>query len=201
MENSEVRRELSRLIGISVATLAIVVVIVIAGIMLFRANLTFDYRAVEEKFPVYEEGMLSSTRSDIIKIIEQEYKNPRSALEYSDGVKEPWCADFVSWVYNSAGHKFNNPASKGWRIPGVKTLQEYFIEEERWHDKESGSIPEPGDVVIYDGGIFGQHTNIVVSVYYDEITTIGGNENGKIMMHKVDYNDGRYGILGYGSAE
>ena len=29
----------------------------------------------------------------------------------------------------------------------------------------------------------------------------GGNENGKIMMHRVDYNDNRYGILGYGSAE
>ena len=201
MDNSEVRKELSRLIGISVATIAIVAVIIIAGIMLFRANLTFDYRAVEEKFPVYEEGQLSQTRYDIIKIIEQEYKNPRSALEYSDGVKEPWCADFVSWVYNSAGNKNKNPASQGWRIPGVATLKEYFEEEDRWHDKESGSIPEVGDVIIYDGGIFGQHTNIVVSVYYDEITTIGGNENGKIMMHRIDYNDGRYGIKGYGSAE
>ena len=201
MEDSETRKELGGLIVITAATLAIVAVIVIAGALLFRSNLTFDYRAVDTIFPTYDEGQLSATRADVIKIIEQEYRNPRNILEYSDGIDEPWCADFVSWVYNSAGHKFKNPNSGGWRIPGVSTLKEYFEAENRWHDKDSGSIPEPGDVIIYNGGIFGQHTNIVVSVYYDEITTVGGNENGKIMMHKIDYNDGRYGIQGYGSAE
>ena len=201
MEDSETRKELGGLIVITAATLAIVAVIVIAGALLFRSNLTFDYRAVDTIFPTYDEGQLSATRADVIKIIEQEYRNPRNILEYSDGIDEPWCADFVSWVYNSAGHKFKNPNSGGWRIPGVSTLKEYFEAENHWHDKDSGSIPEPGDVIIYNGGIFGQHTNIVVSVYYDEITTVGGNENGKIMMHKIDYNDGRYGIQGYGSAE
>jgi hypothetical protein len=201
MEDSETRKELTGLIGISIATIAIVVIILVSGILLFKSNLTFEYRAVDVAFPVYEEGQLSATRSEIIKIVQQEYRNPRNALEYSDSIEEPWCADFVSWVYNSAGHKFKNPNSGGWRIPGVNTLKEYFEAENRWHDKDSGSIPEPGDVIIYNGGIFGQHTNIVVSVYYDELTTVGGNENGKIMMHKVDYNDGRYGIVGYGSAE
>lgn len=201
MDDPEARKELGGLIAISVATLAIIAVIIIAGALLFRSNLTFEYRAVDTIFPTYDEGQLSATRADIIKIMEQEYRNPRSALEYSDGIDEAWCADFVSWVYNSAGHKLKNPASGGWRIPGVDTLKEYFESEERWHDKDSGSIPEPGDVVIYDGGIFGKHANIVVSVYYDEITTVGGNENGKIMMHRIDYNDNRYGIQGYGSAE
>ena len=201
MSNSDVRKEITGLIAIVFATLAILTIIGVAGTLLFISNLTFEYRAVENKFPEYSDDQLSQTRMDIIRIIEQEYKNPRNKLEYSDGVDEPWCADFVSWVYNSAGHKFKNPASSGWRIPGVHTLKEYFEDEGRWHDKESGSIPEPGDVIIYDGITFGQHTNIVVSVYYDELTTVGGNENGKIMMHNVDYNDGRYGILGYGSAE
>ncbi len=201
MEDSETRKELGGLIVITAATLAIVAVIIIAGALLFRSNLTFDYRADDTIFPTYDEGQLSATRADVIKIIEQEYRNPRNILEYSDGIDEPWCADFVSWVYNSAGHKFKNPNSGGWRIPGVSTLKEYFEAENRWHDKDSGSIPEPGDVIISNGGIFGNHTNIVVSVYYDEITTVGGNENGKIMMHKIDYNDGRYGIQGYGSAE
>ena len=200
-KNLETRKEITGLIAIVFATLAILTIIIVAGALLFVSNLTFEYRAVENNFPEYREGQLSATRSDIIKIMEQEYKNPRSKLEYSDGIDEPWCADFVSWVYNSAGHKFKNPASGGWRIPGVHTLKEYFEAEGRWHDKDSGSIPQPGDVVIYGGGIFGEHTNIVVSVYYDELTTVGGNENDKIMMHKVDYNDGRYGILGYGSAE
>ncbi len=201
MSNSDVRKEITGLIAIVFATLAILTIIGVAGTLLFISNLTFEYRAVENKFPEYSDDQLSQTRMDIIRIIEQEYKNPRNKLEYSDGVDEPWCADFVSWVYNSAGHKFKNPVSGGWRIPGVQTLKEYFIAEERWHDKESGSIPQVGDVVIYNGGIFGEHTNIVVAVYYDEITTVGGNENGKIMMHKIDYNDGRYGILGYGEAE
>ncbi len=201
MEDAETRKEVGGLVIITAATLAIIVIIVIAGALLFRSNLTFDYRAVDAVIPKYEEGQISDTRLDIVKIVEQEYRNPRSALEYSDGIEEPWCADFVSWVYNSAGHKFKNPASGGWRIPGVHTLKEYFEEENRWHEKSSGSIPQPGDVIIYDGGIFGTHANVVVSVYYDELTTVGGNENGKIMMHRVDYNDNRYSIQGYGSAE
>ena len=201
MEDVETRKELGGLIIIAIATVAIVAIIIVAGTLLFKSNLTFDYRAIDEIFPAYEEGQLSEIRYDIVKIVEQEYRNPRSSLEYSDGVNEPWCADFVSWVYNSAGHKFKNPSSGGWRIPGVYTLKEYFESEKRWHDKDSGSIPEPGDVIIFDHGIFGSHANIVISVYYDDITTVGGNENGKIMMHKINYNDGRYGILGYGSAE
>ena len=201
MEDPEARKELGGLIVISIATLAIIAVIITAGIMLFSSNFTFDYRAIDIAFPAYEEQQLSATRMDIIRTVEHEYYNPRNALEYSDGIDEPWCADFVSWIYNTAGHKFKNPVSSGWRIPGVYTLKDYFVEEKRWHDKDSGSIPEPGDVIIYGGGIFGNHTNIVISVYYDEIITVGGNENGKIMMHRIDYNDNRYGILGYGSAE
>ena len=124
MSNSDVRKEITGLIAIVFATLAILTIIGVAGTLLYISNLTFEYRAVENKFPEYSDDQLSQTRMDIIRIIEQEYKNPRNKLEYSDGVDEPWCADFVSWVYNSAGHKFKNPASNGWRIPGVHTLKE-----------------------------------------------------------------------------
>lgn len=121
-------------------------------------------------------------------------------LRYSDGVKEPWCADFVSWVYLEADHPFENPNSGSWRIPGTHTLQEYFKKNDRWHVYDS-ELPQPGDVVIYRHGIFGEHTNIVVATDYDEILTVGGNENGKIMMHRISYSDTRYGIIGYGIAD
>jgi len=201
MESPEARKEIKGLISITIATIGMVIIILIAGSLLVASNLTFNYRATEEPFPSYEEDSLSATRVDILEVTRREYEKPQSALEYSDGVDEAWCADFVSWVYYTAGHKFTNPFSSGWRIPGVQTLKEYFIEQKRWHEKSAGGVPQPGDVIIYNGGIFGEHTNIVVSTYYDELITIGGNENGKIMMHRIDYNDSRYGIQGYGSAE
>ena len=78
-------------------------------------------------------------------------------------------------------------------------MQEYFKKEGRWHAYDS-ELPQPGDAVIYRHGIFGEHTNIVVATDYDEILTVGGNENGKIMMHRITYSDTRYGIIGYGTA-
>ncbi len=201
MDSPEARKEISGLIAITAATIGILVIIIIAGSLLVYSNLTFNYRATEEPFPAYDEESLAPTRADILGTVRREYENPRNALEYSDGNNEAWCADFVSWIYYTSGHQFKNPVSGSWRIPGTHTLQDYFVEENRWHEKSAGGVPQPGDVVIYRGGIFGEHTNIVVSTYYDEIITIGGNENGKIMMHRIDYNDGRYGIQGFGSAE
>ncbi len=199
MDDHEVRQELWRLIAVTIGSIIAAIVLVFAVVTFFRSSYSFNYRA-ERSGNIPDYSALSSTRRDILAVTEQEFNNPGDMLRYSDGVKEAWCADFVSWVYLEANHPFENPNSGSWRIPGTYTLQEYFKANNRWHAYDD-ELPQPGDVVIYRNGIFGDHTNIVVASDYNEILTIGGNENGKIMMHRITYSDPRYGIVGYGLAE
>lgn len=199
MDDRETRQELNRLIVVCIGSVIAAIVLVIAVITFFKSSYSFDYRA-ERSGNIPDYSALSKTRRDILAVVEQEFNKPGDMLRYSDGVKEPWCADFVSWIYLEADHPFENPNSGSWRIPGTHTLQEYFKKNDRWHVYDS-ELPQPGDVVIYRHGIFGEHTNIVVATDYDEILTVGGNENGKIMMHRISYSDTRYGIIGYGIAD
>ena len=199
MDDRETRQELNRLIVVCIGSVIAAIVLVIAVITFFKSSYSFDYRA-ERSGNIPDYSALSKTRRDILAVVEQEFNKPGDMLRYSDGVKEPWCADFVSWIYLDADHPFENPNSGSWRIPGTHTLQEYFKKNDRWHVYDS-ELPQPGDVVIYRHGIFGEHTNIVVATDYDEILTVGGNENGKIMMHRISYSDTRYGIIGYGIAD
>lgn len=63
---------------------------------------------------------------------------------------EPWCADFVSWVYKEAGHPLKNPNSGSWRIPGTYTLREYYEAQGAFRPADSGYEPQLGDVAIYE---------------------------------------------------
>lgn len=124
-----------------------------------------------------------------------EFEANAEGTKYSEGVKEPWCADFVSWVLREAGAPLSNPHSGSWRIPGVYTLTDYFEAAGRFRDP--GYRPEPGDVVLYSPDWrLGQHTNFVVAVDGDEMTTIGGNEGG-ISRGEVSLDDS--GIVGFGA--
>ena len=197
MDDREAHQEIKQLIVVTIGAIIAMIALVVSVYIFFKSSYSFDYRAVSTvNIPDY--SVQSETRQDVLEIVEQEIKNPGDMYKYTEGTKEPWCADFVSWVYATAGHEFVNPTSGSWRIPGTHTLQEYFKKEGRWHAYDS-ELPQPGDVVIYRHGIFGEHTNIVVATDYDEILTVGGNENGKIMMHRITYSDTRYGIIGYGT--
>lgn len=52
--------------------------------------------------------------------------------------------------------------------------------------------------MIYDGGVFGGHTNIVVEVGNDYVVVLGGNENDQIRLDKINWLDEKYGIQGFG---
>lgn len=142
---------------------------------------------------------LSETRQAILAAAKQEYEDPKSPETYITGAWEPWCADFVSYIYKEAGYPFKNPNSGSWRIPGIYTLKDYFISVGRWQIPDH-YIPEPGDVAIYDGGIFGGHTNLVLSVDGDELTTLGGNEGNKVNLMRFNFRDQKYGLQGFGLA-
>ena len=137
-------------------------------------------------------------RQNILDVAEREYaKRPveydRTVLQYTEGLREEWCADFVSYVYREAGQALSNPYSGSWRIPAVTSLRLYFASNDRY--RAAGSYtPRPGDVAIYGG----RHTNIVVAVDGNTMTTIGGNENNTIMRMSIPYRAGSDGLTGFG---
>jgi hypothetical protein len=97
-----------------------------------------------------------------------------------------------------AGEPLTNPNSGSWRIPGVATLQDYYQSIEAFRPYESGYQPKVGDVVLYnDPGIFGQHTNIVIKNDDGALTTVGGNEEGKIRVF-TNHDSAAAVIVGYG---
>jgi len=151
-----------------------------------------------EEFPDIDRSELSPTQDSIVMIVEAEFKAQPDYRKYSEGTDEPWCADFVSWVYKSAGVPFSNPNSGSWRIPGTYTLRDYLNDSGRLNDGEAYR-PKTGDLVLYDNpNSFGQHVNIVLSVNEEgSITTVGGNEPGGIRV-KTHEADEEPGFVGYG---
>lgn len=134
----------------------------------------------------------------IVELVRAEHQAQRPGTFYAEGVEEPWCADFVSWVMREAGQPLSNPHSGHWRIPGVYTLQEHYQAEGRYEPADGSYQPAVGDVVLYDNVLgVGQHTNIVVAVDGGVITTVGGNELGKIRIHDVDWA-GDSAVFGFG---
>lgn len=139
---------------------------------------------------------LTTTQQHIVTLLRQEYKVQPPGTKYSNGVAESWCADFVSWIMNQAGAPFSNPNNGGWRIPGTYTLRDYF--ESTGQFEKPGYQPKVGDVVLYDNpSPFGQHTNIVIKNDNGVLTTVGGNEAGKIHV-QVHSEANDPGLVGYG---
>lgn len=151
-----------------------------------------------EPFPNVDDSALNPAQAKIVSILRMEYANQPAGTKYSQGVVEPWCADFVSWVMSEAGMPFTNPNSGSWRIPGTMTLRDYFKQKGNWHPYGDGYTPKTGDIAIYDGnGPFGQHTNFVISYNDGLVTTVGGNEAGAIHRQEHALTDGLK-VIGFG---
>ncbi|WP_040738606.1 CHAP domain-containing protein [Nocardia tenerifensis] len=138
-------------------------------------------RATE--FPAIDESTLDPTQAKVVAVTAREFRGQGAGTKYAEGVREPWCADFVSWVMRESGAPLANPNSGSWRIPGVFTLQEYYASTSRFVPV-GDYRPRTGDVLMYDAtSPFGQHTNIVLKSEAGVVTTIGGNEFGEISVH------------------
>lgn len=143
-----------------------------------------------ESFPNVDDLALTPVQAKIVSILRAEYSAQPAGIKYSQGVNEPWCADFVSWVMKETGLPFENPHSGSWRIPGTMTLRDYFIAEGKWRPYGEGYVPKTGDIAIYDGnGPHGQHTNFVVRYVGGDLITVGGNEGGTIRRQDHALND------------
>lgn len=147
-------------------------------------------------FPSVDSTGLDETQTRIVEVLRREFAAQGTGPKYAEGVDEAWCADFVSWVMREAGRPLANPTSGSWRIPGVYTLTDYYRGESRF--EAPGYRAKTGDVVLYaEGSPFNQHTNIVVAAEGDTITTVGGNEFGRIAIHRYRPADVN-GLVGYG---
>ena len=171
----------------------------IADKLLSPANsVRLDRSRGEATFPDIATANLSPTRQKIISLAKTEFKAQSAGTKFSQGAKEPWCANFVSYIMKQAGSPLKNPHTGGWHIPGTFTLREYYEANGRFKPANSGYQPLPGDVAIYrNSPIFGDHTNIVLKNDNGVLTTVGGNEANRIRVF-VNRDKQYDGLLGYG---
>lgn len=181
----------------------LIVAVVVAGVVGVRWWQERDgYPAVvgesPRQFPAIDTAALSSEQAAVVAVLEREFADPGDGPKYAEGVTEPWCADFVSWVMREAGLPLSNPNSGSWRIPGVFTLQEYYESAGRFAPVGAGYQPRTADVLLYsDSSPFTQHTNIVLSAENGVVTTIGGNEFGTVRIHRFTLAEVA-GVVGFG---
>ena len=159
----------------------------------------------KEVFPAIEADKLSPLRAKTISVLHQQFDNPQPGEFYSQGEKQDWCANFVSWVSRQAGAPLVNPHSGGWRIPGVRSLETAYRNSGKFRAANSGYQPRPGDTIMYDTtSRHGEHVNFVLKYDDGKVTTIGGNEgssiSNSIRVQQFDLrNDGP--IRGFGVLE
>jgi hypothetical protein len=93
---------------------------------------------------------------------------------------DEWCADFVKYVWKTAGSVRNWSQLTG----KAHSIRQYGLNYHTWHEAESGHSPQPGDafteIDANDSG-FADHTGIVVENLGDgRFRTIEGNVPDRI---------------------
>lgn len=86
---------------------------------------------------------------------------------------QAWCAMFVSWCFNKAGLQDIAPRYS-WCYAG----RDWFTSRGLFHLKDSGYIPQPGDVVFFSNSTYpngGAHTGIVTGCSGGIVYTVEGN--------------------------
>lgn len=142
---------------------------------------------------------LAELAKNVREVPDGSNKGPRIDI-YTDGNAEPWCADFISWVYKEAGQPFSGGLSDGWRIPGAQSLPAWLKANGKWFDKGSSDTPMPGDVVYFIWGGDGDddHVGIVEKVDGETMITIEGNSSNSVARREYDQYNTHESIVGWG---
>ncbi len=126
---------------------------------------------------------------------------------------EAWCADFVSWVYMTAGTPLSGGGSGGWRV--ASAYLPILANNITWTAKSENKFPpQPGDFIFvhYDSGTGGgsidgklvTHVGLIISIDGSKITTIEGNVGSSniLSLSYTDYNSNGNGeIVGWGRVQ
>lgn len=159
---------------------------------------TTQLPSTTQEFPAINTAGLTNTQGALLTLLKQEYREQPPGTKYSMGTEESWCTDFVSWIMKEADAPLSNPNNGGWRIPGTYTLRDYYESVGKFKPADAEYSPKVGDVVLYDNpSPHGQHTNIVVKNDNGTVTTVGGNEGGKIRIQTNILQEDP-GLVGYG---
>lgn len=102
--------------------------------------------------------------------------NTNCAKYNPGGACQPWCANFVSWVFTKAGNPMNVPTAIG--------METFFAQAPHSFKKAPLSISDlvPGSVVVFDGG---GHAGIVEKAEGGVIFTIEGNTSGDVVKRET----------------
>lgn len=96
----------------------------------------------------------------------------------------PWCAAWVTWVMRHA----EVPLDSVPNYKGCATASDWFTERGRFRSRQSGYIPKPGDIIMYEwnpqneGTAYDDgddHTGIVEYVQDGIVHTLEGNNGGQ----------------------
>lgn len=123
------------------------------------------------------------------------------AQRYSNGRREPWCANFVAWSFQQAGTPLpGNQRS----LASVQYMEDQMKRTGQFHR----GTPQPGDIIFFAnrgasdrGG--GRHVGIVERVENGRVHTVEGNSSNAVRRRSYSLNDPRisgYGRVGGGSA-
>lgn len=184
-----------------VTAIVSVVVFLVLGyfvaVSIFAPSFYFSSRRdVVLEFPSYGEEELSGVQRALVDLARETLGEKPESFYENVPLNEPWCANYVSYLYKEIGLSFVNPVTGGWRIPGIYTLRDYLTINGYWRGLDYR--PVVGDIAIYDKGLFGGHTNLVLKVDGDKMITIGGNEDNEVKIREFNYRDPTYGLVGFG---
>jgi len=120
-------------------------------------------------------------------------------------VGEFWCADFVSWVYMTAGKPFTGGLDGGWRISAALDIANWMKNHGTWVDNgPNASDPQPGDIIYFThshgqatGGA-NDHIGIVEKVDGNTLDTIEGNYGNAVGRASYPNFRGVSEIVGWG---
>lgn len=175
------------------------------------ASLKEPPKQEQPAFPTLNTNKFTATQQRMLGAMKEEYsKHPISydetVMQYTEGKKESWCADFISVVRFESGKPFVNQDTGYWRIPGVQSLRDYYARSSAYH-LVGDYVPKFGDVAFYfgetpDGGSR-EHVAFVLEVRGDKIVTLGGNETDKgILQVRYDsLKEGTKGLTGFGESK
>lgn len=176
---------------------AIVIIVAVIGAVLLRTS-NAATRTGYERLVIYNNALQ--------EVGHREY-DPR-VLEYTQGKREAWCADFVSWVYMRSGYPLL--PLPNWKVPlawkdyeGVPNIKDTFLNAGGYKEYSKGYVPSIGDVVIF--GDEKSHVGIFVSLEGNVLRTIEGNSEHEgspdRVVNRTYDNIATAGIMGYGNAD
>jgi len=140
-----------------------------------------------DQFPALDSERLDEQQVVLVDVLRREYEQPGDGPKYAEGVKEAWCADFVSYCYTKAGKKLNDP----WTPSLLQTLKNNGT----WNRNN----PKPGDIIMFDwtpgSGRLAEHTGLVEKVYRSGgktwVQTIEGNSGDMVRRNRYAVGDPR----------